>query len=85
MTIPTTDAISVIAHDDPDGGYRVTLDIGGEYLTFGCNPGKAAARRLLELGYSREHVMVLRYADNSQPMTWASIGKVLSGPKEQTT
>jgi len=88
MTIPTlTDAISVVAHADHaiKGWYRVTLDVGGEHLTFGCNPGKAAARRLLGLGYSREHVMVLRWADNSQPMAWASIGEVLSRPKEQAT
>jgi len=38
MTFPITDAISVIVHDDPDRGYRVSLDVGGEHLTFGCEP-----------------------------------------------
>lgn len=76
---PLTDAVVAIAHADPDwpGSYLVTLDVCGLPLAMGRDPHRAAALRLIEEGYSPEHMLVLRYADGSRPMAHASIGDIL--------
>lgn len=76
---PLTDAVVVIAHADPDWpkSYLINLDVSGLPLAMGRDPHRAAAHRLIEEGYSTEHMLVLRYADNSKPMAYASIGDVL--------
>ena len=74
---PLSDAVVVVAHDDPvwPGSYRVNLDVCGRPIAYGRNPHKAAALRLLEEGYSPEHMLVLRYAHNTKPMAQATIAE----------